>query len=203
MAQRKHLIVGGAVLVAAAAGYWAWAGYEKLAQQRSVIQSVAQATTELRNALASAPAPGATERIDAALERARAPRDPQLAEAAQQYLTTAREIVRRRAATDKLSQDAAQARQALAAHLAHASGRGAGWIHQATELKKTVEGRYFDLGSALKAQADLLYGLPASEKGLAPDLVLEPEVALKVRQQVLEQAARATAELQKARRLGP
>jgi bacterioferritin-associated ferredoxin len=188
---RRHLVLGAIALAVALVLYALFAVYDKRRQQRAVIALVAQSTAQLRDALGNAPPAGLAERLDASLQAAKAPRDPQLAAAAEQYLHTAREIARRRAAAGKLGHDAAQARQALAAHLARASSRNAAWIHQATELRKKVEQAHFDLGLALKATDGLLRDLPQAAQGLPPEVVIDPAAVQQARARTQAEAKQA------------
>ena len=201
MIARKHLFIAIPAVVLLAVAYALYAGYDKLRQQRVVLGLVADSTVQLRHALTNPPPPALVQHLEANLQAARAPRDPQLAAAAEQYLHTAREIVRRRAATEALAQEAAQGRQALAAHLARASSRNSSWIHQATELRKKVDDVHFDLGRALKALDELLRDLPQAAQGLPPDTVIEPAAVQQARTRAQADAARAVAELAKARQL--
>ena len=186
-----------AVLVA----YAVYAAYDQRRQERLVLQLVADGTAQLRDALAKAPAPGVLEQVDANLQAIRAPRVPQLASAAEQYLHSVREIVRRRLASEKLAQDAGQRRQAMAGHLARASSRNSGWIHQATELRKALDHAYFDLGLALKALDELLRDLPKTTQGLPPDAVIDAASVQQARARAQEEAGRYAAEHARARQL--
>ena len=73
------------------------------------------------------------------------------------------------------------------------------------ELKRRVERDHFELGITLKALDELLYTLPESEKRLAdevgPALLLAENVRQVARKRAQEEARRASAALEQARRL--
>ncbi len=167
---------------------------------------VADTTTQLREALTAAPTQEIFSRIDANLRSLKAPRQPDLADAAEHYILGAREIVRRRLEAARLAQQAAASRQALTAHMNAAGGRrGEAWFRTAIDLKKKVEREQFDLDVTLKALQELLGSLPDAEKRLAPQvspaLLLEERLRVRAREQARKDAEREAAELEKVRRL--
>jgi len=194
-----------ALIVAIGVGYALYAAAQKRAQQRQVVQLVADSTQKLREALAKADA-ALVAAIDANLKATRAPRDPQLADAAEQYITSAREIAKRRVEIERLTRQAAASRAALAGHMSHAaSRRNDSWMRGALALKKRVENDHFELGITLKALDQLLWTLPDAEKRLEPRidaaLLLEPAVADTARRQAQAEAKRAADELDRARNI--
>jgi hypothetical protein len=204
---RAALTAGGgiALLVLLAAGYWLHAAWDKRAQQQKVAELLRETTEDLRRGLAPRAPPSLVARIDENLQAAKAPRDPQFAEAAELYILGAREIVRRRIEAERLEREAAQSREALAAHMASRARRGEGWFRGALELKQRVEREHRDLDLTLKVLDELLYSLPESENQLAAHVeraVLLPEQERsEARKQLEIEARRATAALEKARGL--
>jgi len=194
-----------AALTVAAAGYVAFGAIQKRMQQRHVAQVVADSTQKLKQALAPQPPAELVAALDANLQSAAAPRDRDLAEAAEHYIVGAREIARRRVESERLWGRAQASRQALANHMAAASQRGTGWLDRAVELKKRVEGDYFDLGVTLKALDQLLDGFSADEKRLAPLVppaaLLDEDIRQNARQQAQADAKRAAEELARVRNL--
>jgi hypothetical protein len=182
MISRRPLVLVAVALAAVLVAYGVYAAYDQRRQERLVLQLVADSTSQLRDALAKAPAPGVLEQVDANLQAIRAPRVPQLASAAEQYLHSVREIVRRRVASEKLAQDAGQSRQA-------------------TELRKALDHAYFDLGLALKALDELLRDLPKTTEGLPPDAVIDAASVQQARARAQEEARRYAAEHARARQL--
>jgi hypothetical protein len=200
------LVVAALVIAGAVIGYTMYGKYQKVRQERAVAALVADTTTQLRQALTSAPTQEMFSRIDGNLRSLNAPRQPDLADAAEHYILGAREIVRRRLEAARLAQLAAADRQALTAHMNAAGGRrGEAWFRTAIDLKKKVERDHFDLDVTLKALYELLGSLPDPEKRLAPQvspaLLLDERLRVQAREQARADAARAAAEVEKVRRL--
>ena len=193
------------VIVGAVIGYTMWGQYQKLQQERAVTALVADTTRQLRQALTATPTREMFSRIDGNLRSLKAPRQPELADAAEHYILGAREIVRRRLDAARFAQHAAAGRQALSAHMNAAGGgrRGEAWFRTALDLKKKVEREHFELDVTLKALYELLGSLPDAEKRLAPHraLLLEEPLRAQAREQARADAERAAAELEKVRRL--
>jgi hypothetical protein len=204
---KRSVVVLGAIVALLVAGlaYMTYAAAQKRAQQRQVKELVVDTTDKLRQVLVAKSAPDLVAPLDANLKAAKAPRDPELAEAAEHYILGAREIARRRADAERLSRRATASRHALASHMAHAGSRGAGWMNQAVVLKKRVEDDHFALGLSLKAMDELLYTLPEAEQRLAPhvgrEVLIEASLRDSARKQAQDQLARANDDLERMRRL--
>ena len=197
-----------AVLVlalSAGIGYFLLVEKQRRDQRQNVVRLLGDTTAHLRKALTGAAAPELVTRIDSNLKLARAPRQPELAMAAEQYIHGAREIVRRRSDAERLAREAAMSRRALTMHMAVAHRRDTYWIRVASDLKKRVERDHHDLDVSLKALTHLLDELPATRKELAPhidaSLLLEEEARRKAHAHAEQSAQRASAELAKIRRL--
>ena len=206
MLARGKLIVAVVVLaIAGGTGYTLFAAKQKKDQQRRVAELVADTTANLRKALTAPPAADLVAHIDGNLKAAKAPRDPMLAGAAEEYIHGAREIVRRRNDAERLTREAAMSRRALSMHMSAAAGRDTYWIRVATDLKKRVERDHFELDLSLKALSTLLFTLPESQKRLEPHvgaaLLLEESARRAARERAEEHAKRAHEELEKVRRL--
>jgi hypothetical protein len=207
MSNRTVAVAVAAIAVAVAAGlaYMGYAAAQKRAQQRYVKELVVDTTEKLRQVLAERGVPDLVGPLDANLKEAKAPRDPKFADAAEQYILSAREIARRRAEVERLERRAAASRQALAAHMAHAARRGTGWMDQAIVLKKRVEDDHFNLGVELKALDDLLFSLPEAEKALSPhvgrEVLIDESLRVSARKQAQDELRRATDDLARARSL--
>ena len=192
--------------IGAVIGYTMWGQHQKLQQERAVAALVGDTTTQLRQALTAAPTKENFSRIDGNLRSLKAPRQPELADAAEHYILGAREIVRRRLDAARFAQQAAAGRQALTAHMNAAGGRrGEAWFRAALDLKKRVEREHFELDITLKALYELLGSLPEAQTRLAPHvrpaLLLEDPLRLRAREQARADAERAAGELEKVRRL--
>jgi len=201
----KAIIAALVLAISAGMAYFTYVGKQKKEQRENVIALLGDTTTHLRSALNGPPAPELVTRIDSNLKLARAPHDPELANAAEHYIQGAREIARKRADAERLAREAALSRRALSMHMAVASQRDSYWIRVAADLKKRVERDHHDLEVSLKALSHLLYTLPESQKELAthvdPSVLLEESERRKARERAEEAAKRASAELEKVRRL--
>jgi len=200
-------IVGIIALAAIALiGYAVYAGSQKKAQQAKVIAVVEDTTTKLRQALEKSSVE-LFDALDANLKAARAPRDPQLTDAAEHYILSAREITRRRNDTVKLWAAAHASRQALAAHMARAERRSEQWLRSAVSLKKRVEDDYFQLTLTLKGIDEILLKLPQEEKPFAArygnDALLPRDEIDRARKQSQAELKRAEDELAAVRRIVP
>ena len=199
------LVAAAGIAVAAGVGYLLHKEAKQRSEARAVVSIVGDATVQLKSGL-KMPSAEALERVEGMLRVAQTWSNPDLADATEQYLVGAREILRRRAEASRLARKAAASRAALAAHMRHAGRRDVPWIRSASELKKAVERDHFDLEVQLNALADLLEDLPEANKRLAPhvkaSLLLEDSVRSDTREAVIEEARRARYELDKARALG-
>jgi len=207
MGGKSKAIVAVLVLaLSAGMAYFLVVEKQRRDQRQNMIALLGDTTTHLRKALSGAPAAELVSRIDSNLKRAKAPREPALAMAAEQYIHGAREIVRRRSDAERLAREAAMSRRALTMHMSVAHQRDTYWIRVAADLKKRVERDHHDLEVSLKALTHLLDELPATRKELAPHvdvaLLLEEEERRKAHERAEEAAKRASAELEKVRRLG-
>ena len=188
-------------------GYSLYAASQKRAQQREVLTSVADTTEKLRLALTQKSTADLVQAIDANLSAAHAPRDPQLADAAEHYIVSAREIARRRVDTERLWAKARASRDALSGHMARAERRSEPWLRSAVALKKRMEDDYFEVGIVLKALDELLFKLPDAEKRLEgrvePASLLERPAIDAARKQAQADLQRANDELAATRRMVP
>ena len=198
----------GIIAIAALAliGYVAYGNVQKKAQQRQVIATVEDTTEKLRQALATKSSPELAQALDANLQSARAPRDPQVADAAEHYILSAREIARRRSESNGLWSRAEESRRALAGHMARAERRSEPWLRSAIALKKRVEDDYFALTLNLKALDEILFKLPEEEKPFAArygaDRLLPRDEIDRARKQTQAELKRAEDELAAIRRIG-
>ena len=206
----KSLALALAIVVFALAvvfGRMGYAAYEKRSQQRQVAAAVGDTTARLREALGAKATPEMVGALDKNLKAAKAPTDPELADAAEHYIISAREIARRMVSVRELEREASQSRAALNGHMARAAHRNDVWVRDAVALKKRVEAQHFELGITLGALDQLLYTFPDSEKRLQarvdPSLLLEGSFVNAARKQLKEEGYRAHDELLKVRRFVP
>jgi hypothetical protein len=182
-------------------------GYRKKVEDNRVALVVADATVELRKALAAGPSTASVAKLEEFVQSVKASPNPAAGSAAEAYLLGAREIARKRAESERLTREAAAARNALAGHMARAERRGTNWIRDAAELKRRVEASHAELARSLKTLDDLLYGLPDAVKRLAPHVaastLLETGEIDAARARAQDESKRAASELEKVRRITP
>jgi len=200
----KVLVAAACVAVAAVVGYLLSKEAKKRYEARAVVSIVKEATAQLKAGLKT-PSREGIEKIEASIRETQGWSNLEVADATEQYLVGAREILRRRAEATRLAQKAAASRAALVAHMNRAPRRDLPWIRAATDLKKQVERDHFDLDVQLGALADLLGLMPEANKHLAPhvsaSLLFEDGVRRSARDAVLQEARHARTELDKARSL--
>jgi hypothetical protein len=198
------LVAAVVVIIAAGVGQLLYKEAKARRDARALVTIVGETTGYLKGAVKAVP-PQALENVESGLRSVKSWRDRDAAEAAEQYLIDAREILRRRADANRLKQKAAASREALHSHMAQAGSRTLPWIRAATDLKKQVERDYFDLNMQLSALADLWSALPQSTKRLAPhveaSLILEEAERRSALRAVLDEARRHQAELERSRDL--
>lgn len=200
------VVAAAGLAIAAGVGYGLHITVKKRNEQRAVVSVVGETTTQLRTAWKSA-SPHILEKIEGNLRVAKSWSNPQLSLATEHYLIGAREILRRRAEADRLAKKAAASRAALSAHMKRAAHRDQRWIRTATDLQKQAERDHLDLDRQLKTLADLLDSFSDSQKRLTPhveaSLLFDDGVRRQAYREVLEEAKRASAEMEKARNLLP
>lgn len=207
MLKRSQGVAIAVLLAGLIAGlaYMTYVAGQKRSQQRQVQEVVRDTTDKLRQVLSAKAAPDMVAALDANVKAAKAPRDPRLADAAEQYIVGAREVARRRAEIEKLTRQAAASRQALGGHMARAASRNDAWMRDALALKKRVEDDHFHLGLALKALDEILYTMPDAEKALAAhvgrDMLIEASLRDSARKQAQDEMRRAADDLERARRI--
>lgn len=210
-----------AVLVIAAGAALFWSQHKKAELRSDIAALVVDASARLRSALgteadqkAADTAEGVAqlERDSAAFDRQlgvlhalETRRDAALAEAADDYLTTARQLTLYQARMHRLRIDVDGAAQALDEHMRSADRRARGWIGEAMRKKDFLEKKYFDYRMACDGFADLVRGYPDSRKQLAllvgTQAVVDDQLALDARTHAREAAKQTAALVERARQL--
>lgn len=201
----KAIVAVVALALTGGTGYYLYAEKQKKAQRAQVVALVQDTTQQLRKALSAPPASDLLSHIDSNLKTAKAPRDRVLEDAAEDYIKTAREIVRKRSDAERLTRESAMSRRALAMHMKAAARRDTYWIRVASDLKKRVERDHYELDLSLKSLSELLFALPESQKRLEPHvgaaLLLEDAERRAARERAQEAQKRAHEELEQVRKL--
>ena len=217
---RTTALVLAALVVLSALGYWSYAEYRKRALHTTVVKLVTDTSMQLRDALRiemAAPAgdfAGRARALDdqanevdqrlAALRRMSAAPNRPLFDAAELYVITAREVLRREAARDRCEVALITSRKALLDLLQEAGRRSESWIGRTMQAKEQFEKDAFTCRLALDAIANLLASLADPRATLAPDvnpaLMLEEDLRAKAEAQAREASKHAAAEVEQTRR---
>jgi len=204
-----------ATLVAAAAGWWAYGEHQKRELRKAIVALVADTGARLRGALtATAEGPEAARKLEedtaaadrnlAELKRMNAAREPALADAADDYLLTSREILKRLADVQRYRQLLSESLPALLEHM-RADNRTGAWVQEAVKARERANKDHRSLGLATSALDPLLQSFPASQKKVAPhvdpSVIIEDGVVDAAHARALETAKQAAAGFEKTRQL--
>lgn len=217
---RTVAIALATLVVLSALGYWSFTEYRKRALHTTVVQLVTEASARLRDALSvevgglSADPLGRALTLDeeaneidqrlAALRRMSAAPNRPLFDAAELYIITVREVLRREASHDRCEVTLAGSRKALLDLLQGAGHRSESWIGRTMQAKEQFEKDSFTCRLALDAIASLLGSLSDPRAQLAPDvnpaLMLEEDLRAKAEARARAASERAAAEVEQTRR---
>lgn len=122
------------------------------------------------------------------------------ADAADDYLLTSREILLRRASSQRNQLKLADSLQALRNHM-RADDRTGAWVTHALRAKERVEEDYRDYRMTTDALAKLLDSFPASQAQIAPhveaSLLVDDALMKRARERLQETSGEAAAEIEK------
>lgn len=216
MSRGRIIAIALAVIVAASVvGWWSYGEHQKRQQHDAIVALLADTGAQLRAALtATAGGPEASRKLEeqvaaaernlSALKGMDARREEALAEAADDYLLTSREVLKRVANMQRFRGLLSESLQALIEHMRADNHTGA-WVQQAVKARERANKDHRDLELAAGALDQLLQSLPASQKKVAPyvdpSLLIENGAIEAARARALDTAKRATAEIEKTRRL--
>ncbi|HEU5282250.1 MAG TPA: hypothetical protein VFU53_00430 [Burkholderiales bacterium] len=213
----RTLIIAGALVVVAALGLWM---FKQHSDRRAVLAAVNDTGARLRETLAIEAGPAAAinaetvrrldehvaaaERNRAAIKRLDAADRQALVDAADNYLVTGQEILRRQATAHRNRLLLADSLQALRAHF-RADRGAASWVREAVRLRVPVERHYTDYANAVETLDKLLESLPASQARVAPLVsglpIAEENLVAGARKRSQEELKRATGEVDRIRQL--
>jgi len=176
MANKTIVIAAAAFVAAAGLGYWGYSAHKKREGQQSVAQAVTDVSARLREALTMEVSPQtvgkldehaavadrglqAVKRLDTTLPRA-------LVDAADNYLLTAREILKRQSDRHRHRLALADSQQALRQHM-RADNRSGAWVQEAVKAKERVNRDYHGYSVAAEVLGKLLESFPATQKSMA------------------------------------
>lgn len=213
-------IVAVAGILLAAFAYAVYGVYQKRELRTQVVDAVAKASRQLDEALdidLLAPSAPIAQRIDAGVARSEellqqlralaARRDPELVEAADPYVASVLEVLRRQAGAMWHRARFIEDRDALNQHMALVGTRSENWAAEAIRLKKKLEQDNYDYQLTVASLGNMLAGLIDARRKIAaqlPAVPLPEEAALvRARERSLAAAGTAKQELENARRLVP
>jgi hypothetical protein len=197
---RTKILIAVLITVSAssALGYWTAADFEQREQRNDVLWLVQDTSLRLRAALATEP-PLALSREEALralydhaavvdghlgkLRKMELSGLGNLADAADDYLLTSREILLRRASSQRSRLRVSDDLQRLRSHM-RADNRTGGWITEAVRAKERVEEVYRDYRVASGALGVLLQSFPVAQAKIAPHV----EAALLIEDNVVNEA---------------
>jgi len=209
------------LVVASALGYWGFREYGERVLHGAVEALVRDTSARLRDALggeagtrAADPAEAARrleEQADeveqrlAALHRLRASPDRALVDAADLYIVTTRELLRRMASSQRYRGAFVSSTRALRSLAETADRRSGAWIGQTIVAKERTERDYSDYRRAVDATVSLLESLAEPRDRLVrqvdPAALVEETLRAQVAERAREAGKRAAEELDQARRL--
>src|SRR6185369_1536053 len=166
----------------------------------------------------STPASGLGERLDAGVAKAEAVlqkmrtlatrRDPELVDAADPYVASVLEVLRRQAGAVRQRARMVEDREALDTHMARVGTRGDNWGAEAIRLRQRLDQDYYEYQLTVNSLGNMLAGLVEARRKIEaqlPAVPLPDEAAVnRARQRTLVAVDAAKQELEKAKRLvGP
>ncbi len=213
----KPIAIVLAVVVAAVIAYWGYTTYKQRVLDATTVASIEDASQRLRAAL-NAGAPGtiamqAAERIGAdaeevdrrlqALRRAGPASDMALVDAADSYLLTARELLKRIAGGHKQRLMLADSSQALRNHMRVDTRTGA-WVSEAVRGKARMDKDFRGFRIDTEMTDKLLASFHESQNKIAPyvgaAVLIDEKLVAEARQRANAELKRATAENESFRR---
>ncbi|MBI3043144.1 MAG: hypothetical protein HYY78_10005 [Betaproteobacteria bacterium] len=219
---RTIAIVAAALVVAAALGYWGYSSHKKkLELQRSVVALMADTSVRLRDALGIEIAHRATDRamfikkLDEhaaaadhnlqALKRLGSAPGQALVDAADDYLLTTREILKKQLDAHRYRLLLADSSQALLDHM-RADNRTGAWIQEAVKAKERVNKDYRGYSLAAGALDKLLDSFAASQAKIvphvAPAAIIPETLAAEARRRARDDSRQAALEFEKLQQPG-
>jgi hypothetical protein len=218
---RTIAVVIVAVAAISSLAYWGYDTFKKHETNRTALSLVTDTGVRLREALniEAGPPPAdaaATLRkiidhaleVDNHLQRLREMDtllELTLFDAADSYVLTAREFLRKQVTLHRQRQLLADSMQALLDHRLRTSRRSATWIPEAVRAKERFEKNYREYRNADEAFGVQLDLFPGSQKKIAPHvdktLLIEDSLIAAVRKRALESSKEMVAAVEKTRKV--
>lgn len=218
---RRTLVLALAALVALALGYWGYRTYARSELHKAVAELVKDSSGRLQTGLAvetgaTPDTPQTVAKLDdlaqevdkhvIELSRMDASLDRPFMNAAEEYLLTARQVLRNQAASHRYRTEFEAGDRALRDHMRTAGRRrSAAWIQGALRAKERVERDYFNYRLAAEALGRLLASYPEVRRKLAlyvgAALLADETAARNARRRALETSKRVAGDVERARQL--
>ncbi len=215
---KRIIFAAAAAILVAGFAFGGYHTYQKRELRAGVAELVQSASSQLKEALVvdiNAPAAGQAERLEAAVKQAEsglqqlralaARRDPALVEAADPYMASVLEVMRRQAGATRHRARFIEDRRLLEEHMARVGTRSDGWFAEAIQLRKRLDQDYYDYQLSVTSLGNMLAGLVDARRKLAellPAVPLPEEAAVRqARERTLAAANATKQELEQARRL--
>lgn len=223
-AKKTIVVAVVGLLVAAGLGYWAYHTYKLGVLRSTVAALLTSASGQMREALAAEAGPAPADRLRLAkkldehaavidalvvqlkLKRQELERDTRLTDAADDFLLTCREILRRRAASQRAYALLSDSMEALRDQLrAAGTDRSAKWPREAVRARERAERDFRDYRNTSAAYATLLGQFPTSQKKIAPHVdpaaLIDDKLVSAARERSLATAKQVAEEMEKVRQL--
>jgi len=219
MTANRTIVIALATIVAVGLGYWGYGTHKKRELNQTAVAALADASARMREALSIEAAPiadraqaaqkleehvAAMDRHLTGLQSLDTSRNRALADTADHYLFSVREILKKQADSHRHRLLLADSLQALREHM-RADNRTRAWVQQAVKAKERVNKDYRGYARAAEALGQFIYTFPDSQARIAPYVgaaaLIADELTEKARQSVLASARQATAEVEKMDRM--
>jgi hypothetical protein len=215
---KRIVIAAAAAILVVGFAFGGYHTYQKRELRAQVAELVQAASGQLNEALpvdVNAPAAGQDKRLESAIPQAEAGlkqlralaagRDPALVEAADPYVASVLEVLRRQAGATRSRARFIDDRKLLEQHMARVGTRSEGWFAEAIQLRKRLDQDHYDYQLSVTSLGNLLAGLVGARRKLAerlPAVPLPEEAAItRARERTLAAASAAKQELEQAKRL--
>ena len=167
---KRNVVIIAAIAIIVAIGAWSYSAYRTYTTRTAVIALVTGAGERLKPALTVQPSEQADfeggaqtlEKDVAALRKLDTGSMLPLADAADGYLVTVREILKRRTAMRSVRERQVKELEALTQHMQSDRGKAA-WPREAVRLKDNVDREFRDYRIATESYATLLESLPGAQ----------------------------------------
>lgn len=207
--RRTAAFVATAILAVILA-VWVWNAYQKNTARTATVAIVKDAAERLNASLAP-DVPNVADHVRAVeahverLKNIRVAAIAPLADAADNYLVTVREILRRRAAIDSVRERLAKSVPALAEHVQSDRGAAA-WPKRAVELKQGADADLRELRIATESYTSLLDTLPEAQAKLAEfqnaAVATDPKLVQEAKKAALDALQRTDDNIRQVARIG-